>query len=157
MIQPTTSAPSFKLHDQAGRLVGPASLRGTWFVVAFLYTHCPDVCPVIASNLGVALRRLPDLRVLAITVDPKNDTRASVRAFLRDHNLPARFHYVTGTPTELAPIWAHYHVAVIAGPRPIVSHSAFEILVDPRGRERLLYGAQIQATDIAADIKKLAA
>jgi protein SCO1/2 len=155
LIQPPTRAPSFALHDQAGRLVGPASVRGKWFVVAFLYTHCPDVCPVIASNLGVALRRLPDLRVLAISVDPKNDTPPSVKAFLRAHNLPARFRYLTGTRGELAPVWARYHVAAIAGPKPIVSHTAFELLVDPQGRERVLYDAQVQAADVAHDITAL--
>ncbi|HXK14396.1 MAG TPA: SCO family protein, partial [Gaiellaceae bacterium] len=115
----------------------------------------PDVCPVIASNLGVALRRLPDLRVLAISVDPKGDTRASVKAFLRAHNLPARFRYVTGTRAQLAPVWARYHVAAVAGPKPIVSHTAFELLVDPQGRERVLWDAQVQASDIARDLEVL--
>jgi protein SCO1/2 len=124
-------------------------------VVAFLYTHCPDVCPVIASNLGLALRRLPDLRVLAVSVDPKNDTPASVKAFLRARNLPSRFRYVTGTHAQLAPVWAHYHVAATAGPRPIVSHTAFELLVDPQGRERVLYDAQVQAADVARDVSAL--
>ena len=155
VLKPPVVAPAFSLRDQDGRLTGPSEMRGHWYVVAFLYTHCPDVCPVIASNLGVALRRLPDLRVLAISVDPKGDTRASVKAFLRAHNLPARFHYVTGTRAQLAPVWARYHVAAVAGPKPIVSHTAFELLVDPRGRERVLWDAQVQASDIARDLSVL--
>jgi protein SCO1/2 len=154
-LKPPVVAPDFALRDQDGRLTGPARLRGHWYVVAFLYTHCPDVCPVIASNLGVALRRIPGLRVLAISVDPKNDTPASVKAFLRAHNLPPRFRYVTGTHAELARVWARYHVAAIAGPRPIVSHTAFELLVDPQGRERVVYDAQVQAADIARDLTAL--
>jgi protein SCO1/2 len=98
---------------------------------------------------------VPDLRVLAISVDPKNDTPASVKAFLRAHNLPARFRYVTGTRAQLAPVWARYHVAAIAGPKPIVSHTAFELLVDPQGRERVLYDAQVQASDVARDVRAL--
>ena len=155
VLKPPVVAPAFALRDQDRRLIGPREMRGHWYVVAFLYTHCPDVCPVIASNLGVALRRLPDLRVLAISVDPKNDTRASVKAFLRDHNLPPRFRYVTGTRAQLAPVWARYHVAAVAGPKPIVSHSAFELLIDPQGRERVLYDAQVQASDVARDVGAL--
>jgi protein SCO1 len=155
VLKPPVAAPDFALRDQDGRLTGPSRLRGHWYVVAFLYTHCPDVCPVIASNLGVALRRLHDLRVLAVSVDPKGDTPASVKAFLRAHNLPARFQYVTGTRAQLAPVWARYHVAAVAGPKPIVSHTAFELLVDPQGRERVLWDAQVQASDIARDLSVL--
>jgi protein SCO1/2 len=155
VLKPPVAAPSFALRDQDGRLTGPRQLRGHWYVVAFLYTHCPDVCPVIASNLGIALRRLPDLRVLAVSVDPKNDTPASVKAFLRARKLPSRFRYVTGTHAELAPVWARYHVAAVAGPRPIVSHTAFELLVDPQGRERVLYDAQVQARDVVRDVGAL--
>jgi protein SCO1/2 len=156
VLDPPVVAPAFALRDQGGQLTGPSRMRGHWYVVAFLYTHCPDVCPVIASNLGVALRRVPDLRVLAVSVDPKNDTPASVKTFLRSHNLPSRFLYVTGTHAQLAPVWASYHVAAIAGPKPIVSHTAFELLVDPQGRERVLFDAQVQAADVSAAIKKLA-
>jgi len=155
VLKPPVAAPAFALRDQGGQLTGPSRMRGHWYVVAFLYTHCPDVCPVIASNLGVALKRLPDLRVLAVSVDPKGDTPASVKAFLRAHNLPARFRYVTGTRAQLAPVWARYHVAAVAGPKPIVSHTAFELLVDPQGRERVLWDAQVQASDIARDLSAL--
>jgi protein SCO1 len=156
VLKPTVPAPAFVLRDQNGTSIGPQTMRGHWFVVAFLYTHCPDVCPLIANNLGIALRRNPDLRVLAISVDPKGDTRAAVRTFLRAHRLPARFRYVTGTRAQLAPVWTRYHVATLPGPRPIVSHSAFEFLVDPHGRERVLYGPQIHATDIAHAVGELA-
>jgi protein SCO1/2 len=155
VLKPPVAAPGFSLRDQDGRLTGPSRMRGHWYVVAFLYTHCPDVCPLIASNLGVALRRLPDLRVLAISVDPRNDTPASVKKFLRDHHLPSRFRYVTGTRAQLAPVWARYHVAAIAGPKPIVSHSAFELLIDPQGRERVLYDAQVRPADVRRDVSAL--
>jgi protein SCO1 len=155
LLKPPVPAPAFALRDQQGRLTGPSAMRGHPFVIAFIYTHCPDVCPVIASNLGVALRRLPGLRVLAVSVDPKNDTPAAVRAFLRAHRLPARFHYLTGTRMELAPVWARYHVAAIAGPRQIVSHSAFEVLVDAQGRERILYDAQITAAQVQRGVGTL--
>ncbi len=130
-------------------------MRGRWYVVAFLYTHCTDVCPVIASNLGVALRRLPSLSVLAISVDPKNDTPAAVKAFLRSHNLSPRFRYLTGSHAALAPVWARYHVAVVAGPKLNVSHTTYELLIDARGRERALYDAQVQAADVVRDLQAL--
>lgn len=155
-LKPPTPAPAFTLHDQAGKATGAQDYRGHWFVVAFLYTHCPDVCPLIANNLGAAQRSLPDLRVLAVSVDPKGDTPAAVRGFLRTHHLGARFRYLTGTHEQLAPVWAAYHVAAVGGPKETVSHSAFELLVDPAGRERVLYDSKLHARDLVRDVRTLA-
>jgi protein SCO1/2 len=154
-LKPATRAPSFRLRDQDGRAIGPESARGHWLVIAFLYTHCPDVCPLIADNLRVAQQRTPGLRVVAVSVDPKGDTRASVRHFIRAHRLSARFRYVTGTRAELAPVWKRYHVAATEGPKATISHSAFELLVDPRGRERLLYDSQLHSADLVHDLRVL--
>jgi protein SCO1/2 len=155
LISPPEAAPAFGLHDQSGKIVGAQAERGHWLVVAFLYTHCPDVCPLIASNLGAALRKMPQLRVLAVSVDPKGDTPASVRAFIAARKLPPRFRYLTGTRAELAPVWKKFHVASLPGPKGTVSHSAFELLIDPTGKERVLYDSQLRAVDLAHDIKRL--
>jgi protein SCO1 len=155
LLKTPEAAPSFRLRDQAGHLLGAQSERGHWFVVAFLYTHCPDVCPLIANNLGAAMRKLPDLRVLAISVDPKGDTPAAVRKFLRVHRLTARFRYLTGTRAELAPVWAKFHIAAAKGPKGTVSHSAFELLVDPQGRERIFYDSTLHAVDLEHDLPLL--
>jgi len=156
VISPPSAAPAFALRDQAGRLVGAQDERGHWLVVTFLYTHCPDVCPLIANTLGVTMRTLPGLRVLAVSVDPKGDTPAAVRTFLRAHRLPTGFRYLTGSRAQLAPVWARYHVASTGGPHATVSHTAFELLIDPAGRERLLYDAQIKVGDIPHDLARLA-
>jgi protein SCO1/2 len=155
VLKPPARAPDFQLRDQSGRFVGPQDLRGRWLVVAFLYTHCPDVCPLIASNLAQAERQLPGLHVLAVSVDPKGDTPASVDRFIAAHRLPARFRYLTGTRARLRPVWTDYHVASTPGPKGTVSHSAFELLVDPQGRERLLYDSQLRAADLVHDVRKL--
>jgi protein SCO1 len=155
VVKPPTVAPAFRLRDQARRMLGAQDERGHWLVVTFMYTHCPDVCPLVANNLQVAMQKLPDLRVLAVSVDPAHDTPAAVRAFLRRHRLQPRFRYLTGTHAQLAPVWAKYHIASTGGPHDTVSHSSFEILVDPRGRERLIYDAQFKAADLLHDLPLL--
>ena len=148
-------APDFALRDQDGRLVRLSKLRGRFVVVSFLYTHCPDVCPLIADNLNRALARSRGLSVLAVSVDPKGDTPASVRRFVRAHRLGPRFRYLTGTRAQLQPIWNAYHLAVMPG--TTVAHSAFEVLVDRRGDERLLYDAQVKSADVQHDLRTLEA
>ena len=58
-LAPPVAAPLFTLHDQAGHAISLAVERGHYVVVTFLYTHCPDVCPVIAGNAEPACSRRP--------------------------------------------------------------------------------------------------
>ena len=104
---------------------------------------------------SLAMRKLPDLRVLAVSVDPKGDTPAAVRNFIRVHKLPANFHYLTGTPAQLAPVWKKFHLGVEGGPKGTVSHNAFELLVDPKGTEQLLYDSALRAAQIEHDLPLL--
>ncbi len=92
-----------------------SSLAGRPYLVTFLYSTCPDVCPLIAEDLRAALDdlgpRRDDVAVVAVSVDPRGDTRASVREFLRRHRLPANFHYGIGSKSTLAPIWKDWYTA----------------------------------------------
>ena len=119
-----------------------SKLRGRFVVVSFLYTHCPDVCPLIADNLNRALARNRGLTVLAVSVDPKGDTPASVRRFVRAHRLRPGFRYLTGTRAQLQPIWNAYHLAVMPGKDRRAQR--VQVLVDRRGDERLLYDSQVK-------------
>ena len=78
--------PTFALRDQNGRLVQLDNQRGNVVLITFLYTHCPDVCPLTAEHLNQALRSLgterTNVRVLAVSVDPRGDTPGAVRKFV---------------------------------------------------------------------------
>ena len=148
-------APNFALRDQNGKVVKLSALRGTPVLVTFLYTHCPDVCPLIAQQLNAALARSPALTVVAVSVDPARDTPAAVRSFARSHGLRPAFHFLTGSAAQLRPVWKAWHVAALPGPKTTVSHTAFEVLVDPQGRERVYYGSNVQARDVLHDLARL--
>jgi protein SCO1/2 len=153
-LAPPLTPPSFALRDQAGRVVRLGEYRGRWVVVTFLYTHCRDVCPLIADQLNGALRDDATLHVVAISVDPKRDTPSAVRRFVRTHHLLGRFRYLAGTAAQLAPVWRGFHVA--ASPNgATVSHSALEFLIDPAGKERVLYDARVRGADVVHDVRLL--
>src|ERR1700686_1174934 len=50
-LTPVKAAPPLTLHNYLGQPVNIASYRGKAVLVTFIYTHCPDVCPLITSNL----------------------------------------------------------------------------------------------------------
>ena len=158
-VVPSTPAPPIALHDASGRKLTLASRRGGWTLVTFLYTHCPDVCPLIAANLNQALRLVDapkrNVAVYAVSVDPKGDTPAAVRAYVAQKHLVPRFHYLIGSRAQLQPVWARYHVAAVANGADLVDHVAYTVLVDPHGKERLIYDAQLKAAEVVHDLRVL--
>ena len=105
--------------------------------------------------LQTAAARRAGLRVLAVSVDPKGDTPASVKKFAREHQLVPAFRYLTGTRSELAAVWKKFHIAALAGPKGTVTHSTFEILIDPQRQERLIYDSTVTAGAVVHDLKAL--
>jgi len=154
------TAPNFTLHDQSGALVKLSSERGRYVLLTFLYVHCRNVCPIIADQLNDALRELgparSDVRVLAISVDPKGDTPAAVHHFITVHHLLPQFLYLTGTAAALKPVWHDYHIASTPTRTGlVVGHTALEILLDRSGRPRLLYDSHVTAHAVVHDLRAL--
>jgi protein SCO1/2 len=158
-LNPPLEPAQFALRDQDGKLVRMADQRGRYTVVTNLFVNCPDVCPLIATNLNQALRRLKpqeraQVRMLAVSVDPEGDTPAAVRRYVKEHRLLPEFRYLMGTRAELQRVWRGFHIAVGDDPNA-VTHSAYELLVDPEGRGRVLYDAQVTAAQVVHDLRLL--
>jgi protein SCO1 len=158
-VDPPRPAPPISLRDAFGRPVTLAAERGRYVLVTFLYTHCPDVCPLITANLNTALRTLgpkrKDVRVLAVSVDPKGDTPAAVRAYLKRMHVVPQFRYLIGSPAELRRAWAAWHVLSVKAAGGSVDHIAYTALVDTAGRERVLYSSDVHAKDVVHDVRVL--
>jgi protein SCO1 len=157
-ITPPDRAQPIALHDAHGHAITLAGQRGRWTLVTFLYTHCPDVCPLIASNLNTVLRaRGPTakLGVLAVSVDPKGDTPAAVRAYERRMHLEPGFHFLIGTRAQLRRVWAAWHVLAVQQKPELVDHVAYTALIDPKGRRRVLYDSQVEAQQVLHDLRLL--
>jgi protein SCO1/2 len=154
-----TPAPDFALKDQTGHVVRLSQQRGRFVLVTFLYTHCPDVCPLIASNLNTALRELgrrrTEVRVLAVSVDPNGDTPPSVRAYVRAHRLLPEFRYLTGSASELRRVWRRYDVLAVARKPDLVDHVAYTVLVDRSGNRRVVYDSRVKARQVVHDLRVL--
>ncbi len=52
-------APDFTLIDHRGQTVSLSDFRGKAVALTFIYTHCPDICPLVAENLRIAYELLP--------------------------------------------------------------------------------------------------
>jgi protein SCO1/2 len=158
-IENPSRLPPFALHDQNGRRVSLAAQRGKLVLLTFLYTHCKDVCPLTAQNLSAAVRllgrRSKEVRVLAVSVDPRGDTPAAVGRFVRLHRLVPQFHYLIGSRAELAPIWNEYSVTSVRRVKGDVDHTLYTVLADTTGKARVLYDATATPAAVAHDLRLL--
>ncbi|MEQ6901709.1 SCO family protein [Nocardioides sp. YIM 152588] len=81
-------AADIALTDTAGdaySLAGDAEEPLT--LVFFGYTHCPDLCPLVMSNIAAAMNRLDDedrdqVGMVFVTTDPARDDEAALRRYL---------------------------------------------------------------------------
>ncbi len=95
--------PPLALRNYLGEPIDIAAYRGGRCCVTFLYTHCPDVCPLITSDLRVAQNLMgpkvsAKAQIVAVSVDPRGDTPQTVAAFLKVHEMTGRMKYLIGSP-----------------------------------------------------------
>ncbi|GMG86932.1 cytochrome c oxidase copper chaperone SenC [Biformimicrobium ophioploci] len=87
LIQNPLPLQPFTLESHTGDLFSNEQLRGTWHLIAYGYTHCPDICPATLATLTETMRALQqadarDTRVLFYSVDPQRDTRAKLALYV---------------------------------------------------------------------------
>jgi protein SCO1/2 len=151
------AAPDFSLIDQYGRRVTLAGQRGQVSVLAFLSSRCGAPCILIAQQIRGSLDQIArPARVLIVSADPAADRPASVRRFLAQVSLSGRVRYLTGPEAQLQRIWRAYRVTPVAAGRTAFARRALVLLIDARGRERVLFGPeQLTPEALAHDIGRL--
>ncbi len=156
-------APGFSLSDQHGRPATLSQYQGLVIVLTFMYSHSRDTGPLMATEIRGALDELPDggrgVPVLAISVDPAHDTRASARAFLAREQMTDRMQFLLGSRRELEPIWKRYGIQPEfdpSGRRYSSGYSAYVMLIDRRGFLRVgIPIEQLVPEDLAHDLRLL--
>lgn len=162
-LSPRRMAPGTgSLRNYDGEAVDLAGYRGKAVLVTFLYTRCPDVCPLMTAKLHATLEQLgpkgsEDVRIVAISVDPHHDNRVTVGQFLRLHGMTGRMEYLTGTAHQLGPVWEAWNV----GSAPdsvnpeLVAHSALVYGIGASGRLTTIYTEDFRPGQIVHDLPKL--
>lgn len=163
LLSPQKPAPSFgALHNYNGGGVDLASLRGKAVFVTFIYTHCPDICPLITSHLHQTLERLgPDrsrqLQVVAVSVDPRGDNRTTVANFLHVHQMTGRMKYLIGDPRQLGAVWKAWNIGSTrdANNPDRVEHTALVYGISASGKLTTVYPENFTPGQIIHDLPKL--
>jgi protein SCO1 len=163
LLSPRKPAPSLGgLRNYLGDRVNLADYRGKAVFVTFLYTRCPDVCPLMTAELHDTLEKLGpassrQLRIVAISVDPNHDTRQAVAQFLKAHGMTRRMKYLIGNASQLGPVWKAWNVGSTrdAVNPEFVAHSALIYGIGASGRLTTIYPENFKPSQIIHDLPKL--
>jgi protein SCO1/2 len=164
LLSPPSEAPPLLLHNYLGQTVNIDSYRGKAVLVTFLYTNCPDICPLITSNLRVTQnlmgpKKSSKVQIIAVSVDPRGDTPKAVAAFLKTHEMTGRMQYLIGSAPELAKVWKAWGVGSErdASQPQFVNHSGLIYGITASGKRETIYASSFQPSEIAHDVPLLAA
>ncbi len=130
-------APSFRLTDQNGRPFISESLHGKVWIANFVFTSCPDICPVMTSQMAglqKELRGAPGVHFVSFSVDPEVDTPARLRKYAGEHSLDLHnWTFLTGSMSEVEPVIVQGFMQALGRPGGevrTIAHSDRFVLVD---------------------------
>ena len=159
---PPKAAPALTLEDSTGKPFDISEHRGKVVLVTWLYVNCPDICPLIVSNLKVAQTKLgdkaKDLVIVAVSTDPERDKPKSVNKFLDARGMGGRMQYLVGDEGALGRTWKNWGiVAEPAAANPeLIEHSSPIYGISASGKITTLYPANFKPEQIVNDVPLLA-
>ncbi|KAK1788769.1 hypothetical protein P4O66_002581 [Electrophorus voltai] len=153
----------FSLLDHTGRRRTKKDFLGSWVLMYFGFTHCPDICPEELEKVSSVVdlldkdAGLPLVQPLFITVDAERDDVTAMAKYVSDFH--PRLLGMTGTPEEVKEVGQAYRVYASAGPKDedgdyIVDHTILIYLINPDGLFLDYYNRTKNATQIAQSIRK---
>lgn len=140
-------APDFVLFDTLGKKVRLSDYRGRVVVLAFIFTTCPGVCPVISRQMAALQEELrkPGLFpgqacMLSVTVDPETDSAEVLAKYAGSFGAdPKGWRFLRDEPTRLKKVLSAYDEWTRLLPKGEIDHPARVYLIDGLGRIREIY------------------
>jgi len=142
-------APEFTLKDTSGRAVRLSDYRGQVVLMAFIFTTCPGVCPLISTQMSALQAGLKaeglfpgKAKLISVTVDPKTDTAEALARYAQMFKAdPAGWAFLREEPERLKPVLKAYDewTRLLPDTKGWLDHPARVYLVDPNGNIREIY------------------
>jgi cytochrome oxidase Cu insertion factor (SCO1/SenC/PrrC family) len=155
---------TFRLIDQTGTVRTEADFRGSYPLIYFGFTHCPDLCPRSLGTMSTALDELSArapakaqrVALLFITIDPERDSVAVMKDYV------AKFHPrligLTGSAEEVEGMTRNYGAFFAPVPQEgggyAMDHSGFIVLMGPAGEYLTHFESDVGADALAAELEQ---
>jgi protein SCO1 len=143
--------PNFTLVNQDGREIRYSTeFRGSVLLVNFIFTTCPDVCPLISKQMAKIQHRLitsaPIIRLVSITVDPDTDTPEVIKQYAESYGArPRSWTFLTGDLMQIYDTVVNGFKVAMDNPG-ISPEQRLEVVQDPQ---------QMNSMDVSLDLMEI--
>jgi protein SCO1/2 len=157
--------PEFELVDHNQQQLVKSDLNGTWSLMFFGYTHCPDICPTSLQTMSDMVSAIDDpdvvaaLRVYFVSVDPERDKPEVLASYVTYFN--PDFIGATAIEEKLSILTRSLGIAhdirnkVEGSSSYDVDHSSAIVLINPQAEFAGLFSAPHDAQVLARDMTRI--
>jgi protein SCO1 len=163
---------TYDLRNQAGEeVVFSDIIKGQITVMGFIFTHCPDICPMTTHNMYLTEKQLKkdgisEVKFVALSFDPDRDSPEVLKKFAEVRELDFNsWTLLTGEKSTVYELMKRFDVKAIKTDESIdedgnseysMMHTDRISLIDENGRLRKNYkGSTINIEELVNDIKTL--
>lgn len=140
-MSPAIPLPEVTLVDQHKHPFPMSKLKGSWNLMFFGYTNCPDICPTTLTTMKQVEKRLAqkNIRYIFVSLDPQRDTSDTLKTYMDFFN--PEFIALTGDKKDIDKLSETMGVIYdIEGDTStddyLVNHYAAILVIDPQARLR---------------------
>lgn len=166
------SKSNYKLIDQNNRTQDfPAIAKGKIAVIGYIFTNCPDICPLTTNNMrliqdGLKKEKINDVQFISISFDPLQDNPEALKKFAEIRNLDlSNWIFLTGDKLVIDSLMSRVKILAVKSDSTVFNdgrkiyyyvHTDRIQLMDEENRIVKNYkGSSINIKEIISDIKKL--
>lgn len=163
VVDPPVSISGYTLVNQDGAVARLPDFKGRLTLLAFGYTHCPDVCPITLAHFKQVKAELGDkasqVNFVFISVDGARDTPERLKQYLGVFD--SSFVGLTGDDATLRKVIGEFNGQFIldnAGGTKAdytVQHTAGSFLVNRKGEWSRQYVYALDPKIISQDIQRV--
>ena len=147
---------AFELVDGDGSIVTAEDFRGRHVLLGFGFTHCPDVCPLMALNMGRALRDAEaDAVGIFISVDTERDSPEITDRYAS--RFGERMIGLSGNVSQINAAANNFKVSYVVTKSQnnyTVQHSANVFVIDPDGQVVDVFNFSTPGEELAAAMRQ---
>ena len=159
------------INQDSTQVIFPDNIKGYITVLGFIYTHCPDICPMTTHNMYLTEKKLKenginDVKFVALSFDPDRDSPEVLKEFAKIRDLDFKnWTLLTGEKNTVDELLRRFDVKAIktdknldedGNPEYSMMHTDRISLIDENGRLRKNYkGSTLNIEELVNDIKIL--